>query len=235
MQPVEAEAEAENVEAVAEFEAGAEAEPVADEQPTEAVAHPEDNPFDSWAQQSAELPYLNGQSHEDHPVADVNEQPTNSWAMPEAHASADVWTELGADASAEPFAEFAEPPAGDALAQPAGNVWGEPMADLHADGRDGDLDADVNGNGNGHAWQDTSAEEDAKVLPVEAEIEPVTEPARSWSPEHASWETDFADALAELDAKPRPVEAWSTTSSSEDASHWGGAEAQSWDEAARVD
>ena len=111
------------------------------------------------------------------------------------------------------------------------------MAELHVDAHDGDEDANANGNGNGngHAWQDATAEEDLEAGPIEAGIEPITEPARSWSPEHASWESEFAEALAELDAKPRPVEAWSTTASSEDAPHWGGAEAQSWDEAARVD
>jgi len=247
MQPVEAVAEdvdpgSENVEAVAEFVAVAEAEPAAEAEPVEPAAELDGTPFDTWAQQSAEQPYLNGHVDEAQsetagqaadPWADAWTQPgDDAWAEPVAEATdqpvSDAWT-TPADAWAEPVAEATDQPVADAWTTPAADDWGDPVAEIHAESHDGN--GNGNGNGNGHAWHEAPAE----VAPVEAEAEPVDEPARSWSAEHSSWETAFADALAEVEAKPAALEAWSSTASSEDAPRWGGAEAQSWDEAARVD
>ena len=69
------------------------------------------DPFDSWAQQaeiriSTAIPTRTSRS----PRPTSSQGPTR-WAMPESHATATCWTELGADAVSRPFAEFAEPPA----------------------------------------------------------------------------------------------------------------------------
>ena len=227
MQPIDAVAEPEPVEAVAE------PEHVADADPVEAVQS-DGTPFDSWAQPSAdalEAAALNGHSgewHDHESVSEPAEHHADASAAPAAEASGDAW--------AEPVAEATHQPAADTWTQPAADAWGEPVAEIHAEGANANANANGNGNGhgNGFEWHEP-AEAETEASPVEGEPDPDHQHARSWSAEHALWETAFADALAELDTRPTPVEAWRSTASSEDAPHWGGAEAQSWDEAARVD